>query len=142
MIICVDSSFLVSSYLSDSHSVEADRRRLNQDALRITPLNRSEFVHAVFRQVFQGAINLGQANDLIEVFEQDVANGLWISTNFPDEAWPTSVQLARRHGPALGVRTLDTLHVACALELRADRFWTFDDRQIRLAQAAGLDTTA
>lgn len=35
-----------------------------------------------------------------------------------------------------------SLHVASALELGAERFWTFDERQERLAQAAGLDTTS
>jgi predicted nucleic acid-binding protein len=40
------------------------------------------------------------------------------------------------------VRTLDSLHVACALELKAERFWTFDDRQARLAEVVGLDTSA
>jgi predicted nucleic acid-binding protein len=38
------------------------------------------------------------------------------------------------------MRTLDTLHVACALELKADRFWTFDERQAKLAKARGLKT--
>jgi predicted nucleic acid-binding protein len=47
--------------------------------------------------------------------------------------------LGRRYAPKLGVRTLDTLHVACALELKADRFWTFDDRQAKLAKAQGLN---
>ena len=61
--------------------------------------------------------------------------------NLPGRAWETSIELARRYGPALGVRTLDSLHVACALELRADKFWTFDDRQAKLAEAAGLDTS-
>jgi len=42
---------------------------------------------------------------------------------------------------ALGTRTLDTLHVACALELKAERFWTFDQRQAKLAKAAGLKTS-
>ena len=56
--------------------------------------------------------------------------------------WETSIDLARRFGPTLGVRTLDSLHVACALELRAQKFWTFDERQAKLAEAAGLDTTA
>jgi hypothetical protein len=37
---------------------------------------------------------------------------------------------------------LESLHVACALELRAERFWAFDERQARLAEAAGLDTNA
>jgi len=40
----------------------------------------------------------------------------------------------------LGMRTLDTLHVACAMELKAERFWTFDERQAKLARAKGLRT--
>jgi hypothetical protein len=31
--------------------------------------------------------------------------------------------------------------VACALELKAEKFRTFDERQARLAEAVGLDTT-
>jgi hypothetical protein len=34
--------------------------------------------------------------------------------------------------------TVDTLHVAAALELRADGFWTFDEGQAGMAKAAGL----
>jgi predicted nucleic acid-binding protein len=41
-------------------------------------------------------------------------------------------------GPKFGVCMLDSLHVACALELNADRFWTFDERQAKLARARGL----
>ena len=50
--------------------------------------------------------------------------------------------LAEMHGSTLGARTLDSLHVACALELNAQKFWTFDDRQAKLAEAVGLDTSA
>jgi predicted nucleic acid-binding protein len=46
--------------------------------------------------------------------------------------------LGRRHSSRLGQRTLDTLHVAIALELNAERFWTFDERQAKLARAVGL----
>jgi predicted nucleic acid-binding protein len=49
--------------------------------------------------------------------------------------------LALRDAARLGLRTLDTLHVASTLELKADRFWTFDERQKKLARAAGLKTT-
>ena len=34
--------------------------------------------------------------------------------------------------------TLDTLHVASALQLGAERFFTFDERQANLARAVGL----
>ena len=40
--------------------------------------------------------------------------------------------------PTLGTRSLDVLHVACALELKLRHFLTFDTRQRQLAVAAGL----
>ncbi len=58
----------------------------------------------------------------------------------PEKAFETCANLAQRHVATLGGRTLDSLHVACALELKAERFWTFDERQARLAEAVGLDT--
>jgi len=48
--------------------------------------------------------------------------------------------LGRRYAARLGNRTLDTLHVASALELKERSFWTFDERQAKLARAAGLKT--
>jgi len=30
---------------------------------------------------------------------------------------------------------------ACALELKAERFWTFDERQAKLAKAQSMKTT-
>jgi hypothetical protein len=59
-------------------------------------------------------------------------------SGLPDKAFDLCADLGRRLGPKLGVRTLDTLHVACAVELKAQHFWTFDDRQARLAKAVGL----
>ncbi len=66
--------------------------------------------------------------------------GVWLLTGLPKTAYEASVRLGRQHGPSLGVRTLDTLHAAAALELKAKRFWTLDDRRAKLAQAEGLAT--
>jgi predicted nucleic acid-binding protein len=49
--------------------------------------------------------------------------------------------LARRYGHRFGVRTLDTLRVACALSLKAEQFWTFDEPQAKFAKAVGLKTS-
>ncbi len=49
-----------------------------------------------------------------------------------------AVQLTREHTPKLGTRAADVLHAACALELKLRQFLTFDDRQAKLAVAAGL----
>ena len=142
MTIYVDSSLLVSSYVDDSHSAEADRRMSGSPLVWITVLNRTELAHAIRQYVFRGKISLSESQQVWSQFQQDCAQGIWIPVNLPGKIWETSIDLAQRYGPTLGVRTLDSLHVACALELKAQRFWTFDERQARLAEAVGLDTAA
>jgi len=106
----------------------------------VTPLNSVEVANAIHRYVFRGAITAVDARAGWAQFESDRANGIWIDVDLPKSLWDTSIDLARRYGPSLGVRTLGSLHVACALELKAERLWTFDERQARLAEAVGLDT--
>ena len=106
----------------------------------LTPLNYTEFAHAIHQYVFRRAITTADARLIWADFERDCAQGIWSQIDLPEETWETSVDLARRFGPVLGVRTLDSLHVACALELKARRFWTFDERQAKLAEAVGLNT--
>jgi predicted nucleic acid-binding protein len=137
----VDSSFVVSLYARDAHSTEAARRMgLNHD-LWITPLNRVELAHAIHQLIFRGQFSPFDAARAWDEFERDCTAGVWIPAGLPERIWETAIDLARRFGPPLGVRTLDSLHIACALELRATRFWTFDERQAKLAEASGLDTS-
>ena len=83
-------------------------------------------------------MTLAEAGRAQHELEDDRAAGLWVRVDVPDNAFNVCADLGRRYGPKLGVRTLDSLHVACALELKAERFWTFDDRQLKLARAAAL----
>jgi predicted nucleic acid-binding protein len=140
--VCVDSSFLVSCYVDDVHSSEADRRMLGSPSIWITQLNESEVAHAIHQYVFRGKLPHAEAQRAWMEFNRDCADGVWIPCFIPEPVWETSTRLAQLYGPTLGVRTLDSLHVACALELKAVRFWTFDERQARLAEAVGLDTAA
>jgi predicted nucleic acid-binding protein len=48
--------------------------------------------------------------------------------------------LVLRHTARRGFRTYDILHVASALVLRCDTFWSFDDRAKKLAKLEGLKT--
>jgi predicted nucleic acid-binding protein len=140
--IYTDSSFLVSPYVQDTHSAEFLARISVRPAIWVTPFHKAELAHALFLHVFYKKLSLGAAARAWSEFQQDCRAGAWISIELPENAWETSIALARKFGPTLGVRTLDSLHVACALELHADRFWTFDERQARLAEAAGLNTSA
>jgi predicted nucleic acid-binding protein len=133
-----DSSFFVSLYLNDTHSREVQRRITKAPRLWLTPLHRVEWTHVIVQHVFLRKISVEEARQFYAAFEADRLRALWSEVPMPEMAFEISVQLAKRHGPRIGLGTLDTLHVASALELRAERFWTFDERQAKLARVVGL----
>jgi len=135
-----DTSLFVSLYLTDQHSLEAERRLASRTSWWLTPLHVAEWMHAIEQHVFRKAISRRQADRLEERFQQHRASGLWIEVALPEMAFEDCIRLAHGYAAKLGVRTLDTLHVAAALQLQAERFWTFDERQKKLARAAGLQT--
>lgn len=55
------------------------------------------------------------------------------------DVFATAEALSAAHGIGTLCRSLDTLHVALALELGATEFCTFDLLQSRMAAAAGLN---
>ena len=138
MSVYVDSSFLVSLYLTDIHSSEARRRVQGVASLAITSLHRAEWAHALGQHQFRGNMTPEKAQQTHDQFLSDEADRLWRAVPLPENAFELCADLARRYGSKFGMRTLDTLHVACALELKAQRFWTFDERQAKLAKAQGL----
>ena len=141
MSIYIDSSFLLSLYLIDRHAVEASKRMVSQAPIRITSFHRCEFACGVEQHVFRGSITAAQGQATFRNFELDCSSGVWALSAFPANAFESCTELARHYTAKLGARTLDALHVASALELGAQSFWTFDERQKRLAEAAGLQTS-
>lgn len=140
MTVYADSSFFVSSCIQDVHTRETAIRMASGPQVWLTPLGRAEVANAIHRYVFRHAISAVDARSAWLHFEQDRLQGIWTEVELPGGVWEASIRLAQRFGAGLGIRTLDTLHVACALELRADKFWTFDERQAKLAEAVGLNT--
>ena len=69
---------------------------------------------------------------------EDLQNGI---LRCAEIHWPACVRLAgelsESHSEKMGVVMLDIWPVACAIELRADAFWTFDSDQEKLAAATG-----
>jgi len=136
--IYADSSFFVSLYVPDQHTPEARHWVASRPALWMTPLHLAEWAHAVEQHVFRKAASRSDADSFIQLFQDDRKQGLWREVAVPDRAFEVCTQLAHQYAARLGVRTLDSLHVASALELKAEHFWTFDQWQARLARAAGL----
>lgn len=139
--IYADTSFLAALYFPESHSEAARRRMAARPRVWLTPLHCAEWEHLVARHVFQRLSTPDQARRVRRDFERDCQAEIWAVIAFPERALMACAELAQRFGGQLPMRTLDTLHLACALELGAVRFWTFDQRQARQAQAVGLSTT-
>ena len=56
------------------------------------------------------------------------------------ELEPVFDLLAHRHTAKHGFRTYDILHVASAILLGCDTFWSFDTKALKLAKLEGLQT--
>ncbi|MGA2978455.1 MAG: type II toxin-antitoxin system VapC family toxin [Terriglobales bacterium] len=138
--IYADTSFFVSLYLPDQHTSEVERRLNSRPSLWMTPLHVAEWTHAIEQHVFRKDISRSEADRLLRRFQEHRARNLWRESLLPDRAFEVCAQLANRHVGRLGLRTLDTLHVAAALELKAEHFWTFDARQAKLALTVGMKT--
>ena len=135
-----DTSFLVSLYGRDVNSRSAlALLKEHQPVFLVTPFGETEFTSVVFAVTARPrGWTLREARAIEENFAHDLQTGVWQWEDFPAEIWARARELARRHGPALGCRALDALHVASALTLAADDFYTFDRDQAKLARAVGL----
>lgn len=132
-----DTSFLISLYLPDVHSPAAWAAMKSRPHLYLTPLHELELVNAIQLAVFRKFIRSTQAKSVFRYFEQD-RSSVFELTPMPIESYARAEQLARRRTSSLGARSLDILQVATALILKPDVFFSFDDRQRRLAKAERL----
>lgn len=136
----VDPSALARLYLHEEGSREMVAWRIKiGGTLAVTHHGRTEIVNALCRAAFLGYLNADGLEEALADFSADFAGGqLFQADILWRAALNRSADLSRLHTPKLGTRSLDVLHVACALELKCRHFLTFDERQQKLAAAAGL----
>ena len=135
----VDPSVLALLYIHQEGSREISRwSRRNDEPIRVTHHGRTEVVNAICRAAYRGQIDESEASEALGDLAADFAKGHLIQADiFWRSALDRAAELSRKHTPKLGTRAL-VLHVACALDLKLPYFLTFDERQQKLATAAGL----
>ncbi len=135
-----DTGFIVTLYKEEATSARAGALMARQkECIGLSHLSELEFFNALHLAVFRGEITANDADALQSLFYEDVANGVFVITPIPANAlFAKAIELANRYSARLGTRSLDLLHVAAALLLKAEFFFSFDDRQRKVAKAEGL----
>jgi predicted nucleic acid-binding protein len=138
-----DTGILLKLYTEEEGS---ERVRLwvvrRREALVFTALHRAECVSALRLKVFRGECRAEQSDAALAHLDEDAAAGVLRRTALDwDAAWEQAGILSRASAAETGCRTLDALHVACALQLGVREIVTRDSRQAALARKAGLKAT-
>lgn len=136
----VDTSVIVKLYIKEDLSFEVSNWiRAHKEPIPLTAFHELEFKNALYLKQFRSEITEDQIRTVLLKFENHYRMGVYYHT-YVD--WPETliraIHLAHDHTSKIGVRSLDILHVASALAIQADRFFTLDDRQAALAASAGL----
>ena len=109
------------------------------EAIPVTDLHLTEAISALRLKEFRGECTAEQGSAALSCIEEDLRSRVLRRTavNWP-EIWIRCQTLARAETARHGARTLDTLHVASALQLNANELITTDMRQAALGRACGL----
>jgi predicted nucleic acid-binding protein len=139
MSVYADTSFLVSLYVLDANSERAAARvKQAKFPVLLTSLGELELTNAISLRLFRKELAPSKIKAAHALVRKDLIDGVLLVKPLATGIFERAMRMARRRTPQLGTRTLDVLHVASALELKAEMFYTFDRNQEKLARAEGL----
>lgn len=151
MIPYADTNLLTRIYLRQADTDAAlalleQARTLAMLPLPITWLHRLELANAIELHLFQSRERgqffvtpqqaaLAHANFHSDLLAESFLRRMVVSQSELERQFE---DLSLRHTAKHGFRTYDLLHVASALILKCDHFWSFDPRASKLAGLEGL----
>jgi predicted nucleic acid-binding protein len=138
-VIYLDTSAFLKLYIREDGSEFVQSIVVAQDdPLPVWDVLQAELLNALRLKVFWGEIDAVQAEDLTRLFDDRLLRGQYWTPQVDRSKLLSDFRRLSAETTTIGCRTLDILHVACALQLRVESLLTFDDRQSQLAVRAGL----
>lgn len=135
----LDTSALLKLYVLEEGSERVDALVRGQPhPLPVWEIQEMEFTNGLWLKVFRKEITKPQAETQLRLFQRRKKSGLYFFPEIHRSSLMATFERLSRRTPETGCRTMDILHVACALEIGAITFLSFDDRQRRLAAKEGL----
>jgi hypothetical protein len=107
-------------------------------AIILSTFAQLEVVNALQLQHFRKQMTAKETWMTLEAFDDDLRSGRFEVRMIPESVYPRARRLALQTTARLGTRTSDLFHIASALELRADGFFSFDKQQRALAKTVQL----
>jgi predicted nucleic acid-binding protein len=139
VVIYLDTSALIKLYFLEQGSEFVHRCVMEQDEpLPVWQMQEAELINACRLKVFWGEITEEQAGRQIDLFTQRIRRGQYFVPEIDHGELMCAFRKLSGKTPRLGCRTMDILHVACALQLSPSLFVSFDSRQRALADHVGL----
>jgi len=141
-----DTSCLLKLYVQEPDSpVCLARLRQQAEPIFTSALAEVEFVFALARKEADGHLKKGAAAELSKLLRDHASQGrirfVPVSATVRDLAASLAYRCIVGKKPGLPLRTLDGIHLATALSLRATHLLTADLRLRDAAHFCGLETT-
>lgn len=136
--IYLDASLVFSLYSPDHNSALATSLVAAARApLILSSFCEFEVFNAFSLCVFRKEVSEHEAIGTRRKFNLNIESGAYLLRPLPESAF-TRAKPSEKITPTIGVRAADLLHIAAAIELGAKSLYTFDQKQHKAAQAAGL----
>jgi predicted nucleic acid-binding protein len=132
MKLAVDSSSLAKRYVQEFGSEKMDHLLQNASELALCIILVPEVISGLNRRIREGVLDLKNYRAVKKQLLIDVRDAVILQIT--PSVISHSVKLLENNV----LRAMDALHVACALEWKADLFVTSDRRQFLAAHNAGL----
>ncbi len=127
-----DASAFAKRYVEEKGSQQADELCLEATALSLSVICVPEIISALNCRIREKKLSRRDYKTIKEHLSDDIRDVEII--NLTPEVLATATRLLEAHP----LRSMDALHIACALEWRAELFVSSDKRQTTAAGKAGL----
>jgi predicted nucleic acid-binding protein len=139
VVIYLDTSAFLKLYIREEGSDEVQRIVMGQDdPVPLWDLLQAEMLNAFRLKVFWGELDRGAADRLSALFDERLRRGQYAVAEVDRARLSQRFRELCGLTPETGCRTMDILHVACAVQLAPRFFVSFDNRQRALAERVGL----
>jgi predicted nucleic acid-binding protein len=130
----LDSSAFAKRFVEESGSQDVEKLCSQATELGLSVICVPEIISALNRRLREKSLTQQEYVRVKQRLSQDVRDAVII--NLTPDVMHSSIEVLEK----TRVRTMDAIHVACAMAWEADLFASSDYRQITAARAAGLKT--